>query len=137
MPFTRTAIKYLKELGRHCRFLYPGNCPIFTPGKAETRMMKLLARIPPILKNKYLLTGVGFLVWMLFFDERDFITTFFKQRQELRALEKSEKYYNNQIATTKTELDKLKSNPSLVEKYARERYLMKRDNEDLFLIREK
>jgi len=99
--------------------------------------MKLLTRIPPILKNKYLLTGLGFLVWMFFFDERDFITTFFKQKQELRALEKSEKYYNNHIATTKTELDKLKSNPALVEKYAREKYLMKRDNEDLFLIREK
>jgi cell division protein DivIC len=99
--------------------------------------MKLLTRIPPIFKNKYLLTGLGFLVWMFFFDERDFITTFFKQKQELRTLEKSEKYYNNQIATTKTELDKLKSNPALVEKYAREKYLMKRDNEDLFLIREK
>ncbi len=99
--------------------------------------MKLLTRIPPILKNKYLLTATGFMIWMLFFDERDFITTFFRQRQELKQLEKSEKYYNKQIATTKTELDKLRSNPALVEKYAREKYLMKRDNEDLFLIREK
>jgi cell division protein DivIC len=99
--------------------------------------MKILTRIPRILKNKYLLTGAGFLIWMLFFDERDFITTFFRQRQELKVLEKSEKYYNNQIYTTKTELEKLKSNPALVEKYAREKYLMKRDNEDLFLIREK
>jgi cell division protein DivIC len=99
--------------------------------------MKLLTLIPPILKNKYLLTAAGFLIWMLFFDERDFITTFFRQRQELKDLEKSEQYYNNQIATTKTELDKLKSNPALVERYAREKYLMKRDNEDLFLIREK
>jgi cell division protein DivIC len=99
--------------------------------------MKLLTRIPRILKNKYLLTGAGFLIWMLFFDERDFITTFFKQKQELKNLEKSEKYYNNQIAATKAELEKLKSNPALVEKYAREKYLMKRDNEDLFLIREK
>jgi cell division protein DivIC len=99
--------------------------------------MKLLTRIPPILKNKYLLTGAGFLIWMLFFDERDLVTTFFRQRQELNALEKSEKYYNNQITTTKTELERLKSNPALVEKYAREKYLMKRENEDLFLIREK
>jgi cell division protein FtsB len=99
--------------------------------------MKLLTRIPPIFKNKYLLTGAGFLIWMLFFDERDLVTTFFRQRQELNALEKSEKYYNNQITTTKTELERLKSNPALVEKYAREKYLMKRENEDLFLIREK
>jgi cell division protein DivIC len=99
--------------------------------------MSLLTRIPSILRNKYLLTGVGFLVWMLFFDERDFVTTFIKQRQELRALEKGESYYSERIASTKAELEKLRSNPSLVEKYARERYLMKRDNEDLFLIREK
>ena len=80
--------------------------------------MKLLTRIPRILKNKYLLTGAGFLIWMLFFDERDFITTFFRQKQELKALEKSEKYYNNQIAITKTELEKFRSNHALVDKYA-------------------
>ena len=41
-----------------------------------------------------------------------------------------------QIAATKQELEQLKTNPALLEKYAREKYLMKRDNEDLFLIRE-
>jgi len=51
-------------------------------------------------------------------------------------LEQSKKYYQQQIAATKEELEQLKSNPALMEKYAREKYLMKRDNEDLFLIRE-
>jgi cell division protein FtsB len=51
-------------------------------------------------------------------------------------LEKSKKYYQQQIATTKQELEQLKTNPALLEKYARERYLMKRDNEELFWIRE-
>jgi len=89
------------------------------------------------MKNKYLLTAAGFVVWMLFFDERDFITTHIKQPRELKKLQQSEKYYQDEITATKNEVEKLKSNPSTIEKYAREKYLMKRDNEDLFLIREK
>ena len=70
---------------------------------------------------------------MLFFDERD-IFTMSHQRQELRELQKSEKYYTEQINKEKTELENLKNSPATLEKYAREKYFMKRDNEDLFLI---
>ena len=80
---------------------------------------------------------MGFAAWMLFFDERDLITTYIKQPQELKKLKQSSKFYQDEITATKTELDQLKSNPAAIEKYAREKYLMKRDNEDLFLIREK
>jgi len=97
--------------------------------------MKLFQKIPSWPKNKYLLTAVGFVVWMLFFDDRDFITTYFRQPQELKKLQQSSRYYQDEITATKNELERLKSNPSTIEKYAREKYLMKRDNEDLFLIR--
>jgi cell division protein DivIC len=97
--------------------------------------MKFLTHIPSWLKNKYVLTAVGFTVWILFFDARDFITSHFRERGELKKLEQSKKYYEQQITTTQHELDQLKSNPALLEKYAREKYLMKRDNEDLFVIR--
>ena len=70
---------------------------------------------------------------MLFFDERD-IFTMSHHRQELRQLQKSEKYYTEQINKEKTELENLKNSPATLEKYAREKYFMKRDNEDLFLI---
>ena len=98
--------------------------------------MKILTHIPPFLKNKYLLTGVGFTVWILFFDNRDLITSHFREKGELLKLQQSKKYYEQQIALTRQELDQLKTNPALLEKYAREKYLMKRDNEDLFLIRD-
>jgi len=98
--------------------------------------MKLLAHIPAWLKNKYLLTALGFAVWILFFDARDFITSHFREKGELRKLEASKKYYEQQIATTRQELEQLKFNPALLEKYAREKYRMKKDNEDLFLVRE-
>ncbi len=96
--------------------------------------MKLLEQIPSWLKNKYVLTLIGFAVWMLFFDDRDFFTTYFKQRSELNALVKSKQYYQEQITGTQKELDQLKVNAATIEKYAREKYLMKRDNEDLFVI---
>ena len=98
--------------------------------------MKLLTHIPGWLKNKYLLTTVGFLVWVLFCDSRDFITSHFRERAELARMENSKRYYEQQMETTRRELQELKTDPALLEKYARERYLMKRDNEDLFLIRE-
>jgi cell division protein DivIC len=96
--------------------------------------MKLIERIPSWLKNKYVLTLIGFAIWMLFFDDRDFFTTYFKQRSELNALVQSKQYYEKQIATTQKELDQLKINAATIEKYAREKYLMKRDNEDLFVV---
>ena len=99
--------------------------------------MQLLTHIPSWLRNKYVLTAIGFCIWMLFFDDRDFITTHFRHPEELKKLEQSKKYYQQQIADTRAELDKLKTNPGLIEKYAREKYLMKRDNEDVFLVREK
>ena len=101
------------------------------------RVMNLLTHIPSWLKSKYVLTGIGFVIWMVFFDDRDLITTHFRHTDELKKLEQSKMYYQQQIATTKTELEQLRSNPSTIEKYAREKYLMKRDNEDVFLIRGK
>ena len=92
--------------------------------------MKLLTHIPSWLKNKYFLTLSGFMVWMLFFDERDFFTIS-RYRQELKELQQSKNYYTAEI---KANQDKLKISPNSLEKTARETYYMKRDNEDLYLI---
>ena len=99
--------------------------------------MRLLNRIPSWLKNKYALTVAGFIVWMLFFDDRDLITTHFRHPAALKKLQQSEKYYEEQISVTLRELVQLRSDPAILEKYAREKYLMKRDNEDLFIVRNK
>jgi cell division protein DivIC len=90
--------------------------------------------IPKLLKNKYILTAAAFAVWMLFFDNRDIITTHFKHRAELNRLEESKAYYQQEIDKTHKELDQLRSDPNILEKYAREKYRMKKDNEDLFVI---
>jgi|SRR5450432_639891 len=98
-------------------------------------MKQLVDRIPSWLKNKYILTAIGFAVWILFIDDRDFITTHFRHVNELHKLEARKIFYENQILAVNKELDQLKSNPATLEKYAREKYLMKKDNEDLFVVK--
>lgn len=98
--------------------------------------MSLIARIPAWLKNKYILTSLVFVIWILFFDDQDIFTTYFRHRAELHKLEESRNYYLDQIKLTKSELEQLKSDKSTLEKFAREKYWMKKDNEDLFIMPE-
>jgi cell division protein DivIC len=95
--------------------------------------LKILRHIPAFLKNKYLLAGAGFLILMFFFDSKDFAFTY-GQVKKLRNLQQSEQHLVKQIADTRKELDLLKTNAKTIEKYAREKYLMKKDNEDLFIV---
>ena len=98
--------------------------------------MKLLSRIPSWLRNKYLVAIAVFAAIMLFFDKNDVFTQMARGKQ-LRELEESRQYYSDQITSERKGLEQLKSNPGVTEKFARENFLMKRDNEDLYLIPEK
>lgn len=92
-----------------------------------------LGRLPSWLKNKYLLTGGFFLVWMLFFDPKD-IPSGFERKSRLNELQNSEQHLDDLITDAQKELHLLKNDAKSIEKYAREKYLMKKDNEDLFLL---
>src|SRR6478609_5550778 len=96
--------------------------------------VKKLDFIPAWVKNKYFLTALVFAVWMIFFDQQDLITTQVKQRKELNSLKASSDFYQKEIEATRLELEQLKSDPAVLEKYAREKYRMKRDNEDVFIL---
>jgi cell division protein FtsB len=87
-----------------------------------------------ILKNKYFVTIAFFVVWMSFFDTKDW--GLIRERQiKLEALQKSEKEMAKLITETRSELSMLKTSAESVEKYAREKYLMKKDNEDIFVVK--
>ena len=96
--------------------------------------MKFLTHIPSWLKNKYLITSVFFGVWMVFFDPKDVLSDL-ERRDKLNELQTSELHLKEQISDTRQELDLLKNNAQSIEKYAREKYLMKKDNEDLFIVK--
>lgn len=97
--------------------------------------MKLLQHIPAFAKNKYFLSFAAFCVIVLFLDRNDFFTQFDRQK-ELRQLQQSKRFYTTEIVTQQKELEALRTNPATVEKYAREKYLMKRENEEIFLVPE-
>jgi cell division protein DivIC len=101
--------------------------------KIKNRKYIRMFRLKSIFTNKYLITGIVFVTWMTFFDRND-ITLQLRRIHELNKLQKSEKLMSDQIADTREELGLLKTNPQTLEKYARERYMMKKDNEDLFII---
>lgn len=87
-------------------------------------------------RNKYLLAIVFFVVWMLFFDHNT-IFQHIGYKEQLFELKQSKKYYQEQIDKTRKEVELMKTNPFWMEKVAREQYLMKKEGEDVFLIREK
>lgn len=97
--------------------------------------MKLLTHIPSWIKNKFFIAFAVFVAIIFFFDKNDLFTQMDRSRQ-LHELQKSKQYYSARIAAVSAELEKLRSNPAILEKYAREKYLMKRDNEDLFILPE-
>jgi cell division protein FtsB len=70
---------------------------------------------------------------MSFFDRNDFITTW-SYRSKLRELEAQRDYYRDAIRNNKASLQLLETDPENLERYAREEHLMKRDNEDVYVI---
>lgn len=95
--------------------------------------MSFLSHIPSFLRNKFFLATVCFVVWMIFFDRNDLFTQM-ERKKDLRAIRASEQYFSQRIAEDRKFSKDLQVNMSALEKYAREKYLMKRDNEDLFLV---
>ena len=98
--------------------------------------MKILSYIPSFLKNKFFLTGMGFVVWMFFFDKNDVLSQY-DRYQELKELKQSTSYYKKQIAASRQEIKDLQNNPRYLEKTAREKYYLRRDNEDIYIIENK
>ena len=98
--------------------------------------MRLINSIPAWIRNKYFISVGVFAAIMLFFDKNDIFSQMDRKHQ-LQELEQSKSWYADKIATERQELQQLKSNPQTLEKYAREKYLMKKDEEDLFVIPEK
>lgn len=73
------------------------------------------------------------MVWLLFFDKNDFFT----QRDlsiQLKKLYDEKRYYLNEIEKNKIAADELKNNMQSLERFARERYWMKKDNEEVYII---
>ena len=86
-----------------------------------------------LLRNKYILTLTVFAVVMLFIDHNDIFNQL-ERKKQLNDLLASKKFYQQQIDQTKKSLSDLQNNSAALEKYAREKFLLKKDNEDIFVV---
>ncbi|MCB0400963.1 MAG: septum formation initiator family protein [Flavobacteriales bacterium] len=93
----------------------------------------MLKKIPHWLKNKYAVTLLFFLVWVAFIDQNNLITQF-SYRSLLNEQHQEKAYFNREIEKTRRELNELTQNPKSLEKFAREKYFMKKDEEEIFLF---
>jgi len=95
--------------------------------------MRIMERIPKIFKNFYFIAGSIFLIWMLFIDGNDLISQW-RLSSKYNDLLKEKAYYQEKIKEVEMDREGLMSDDELLEKFARERYLMKKESEDLFVI---
>ncbi len=92
-----------------------------------------MKKVLSIVTNKFVLTALAFGVWMFFFDQNDF-RSMQQRKQELQRTKDNIAYLNNEIASMEKDHEEMVGNPQRLEQYAREQYLMKRDNEDVYVI---
>lgn len=85
-----------------------------------------------IVSNKYLLISLLFGVWMLFLDNYSYMDQR-KVNKQMHELQDNKKYYQEEIRKDNQSI-KLLKNQDQVEKYAREKYYMKRENEDIYIV---
>lgn len=102
----------------------------------EKIKLYVLAHYKKVVFNKYFITAFLFFFWLLFFDRNDLISQY-KMRSELRKLRAEKEFFIQEIERDSRNLMELETNPITLEKFAREKYLMKRENEDIFYIVEK
>src|SRR5690606_37894100 len=95
-----------------------------------------MERFIAIIRNKYIIASVAFLVWMLFFDRHDFATQYGYYSQ-LKGLQAEKAFYTEEIERVTTTLHNLNNNPQELQRLAREKYKMKKENEDVFVVIER
>ncbi len=92
-----------------------------------------MKRLINLFKNKFFLVTIAFVVWMMFFDKNDLFSQY-QYHQQVKKLKQERDFYQKETARVAKDLTELTSNPQQLEKFARERYLMKKENEDVFVI---
>ena len=101
-----------------------------------TYLKNLYEKTPSYLKNKYVIIILLFIVWIIFFDNYNLIRQS-KIKKEIKQLEENKSFYKNEIKKDSTEYHELLNSDEKKEKFAREKFLMRKENEDVYIIRKK
>ena len=98
------------------------------------KLKEFYKKIPSVLKNKYFIVGFLFVIWISFLDENNLVSL----NQQMNTLEEKQETIDsleNEISQMKDKLERLNNDPKELEKFARENFLMKKENEDIILIK--
>ncbi len=85
------------------------------------------------INNRYFYTALAFVIWMAFFDNDSFREQM-RLSNKIHRLEQQKHFYQTEIQKNKSALNALKYDTTQLEKYAREKYFMKKDNEDVYVV---
>ena len=98
------------------------------------KFKNLIAKYPflSFFANRYILVLLFFIIWMLFLDNYSYLEHRVLDK-EIEEIEDNIDYYKTEIKKDSASIKQLKNN-NRVEKYAREKYYMKRENEDIYII---
>ncbi|WP_276366899.1 septum formation initiator family protein [Chryseolinea sp. H1M3-3] len=96
----------------------------------------MLKKLPKPVRNFYVVSIVIFLMWMLLLDSNNLIARF-QLSSKLNALENEKEYYQDKIKEVEKDHDELFGDNESLEKFAREKYLMKKEKEDIYIVVEK
>lgn len=98
--------------------------------KALKRIIRLIL---PLLRNRYIISFLAFIVWIGFFDQNNLLERH-ELSQRINELERQKIHYQQEISNNKNRMQELQSDPENLEKFAREQYLMKKPDEDIFVV---
>lgn len=105
--------------------------PIIVPNTFDK--MERFKSVLKILKNRYLIVGTAALIWMLFFDQYALVSRM-KLQSQIAELKRDRDFYQKEIVRINEEKEALFTDRFALERFAREKYFMKKDNEDLFIV---
>ena len=99
------------------------------------KLKEFYKKIPSIFKNKYFIVGFLFVIWIIFLDENNLVLLN-QQQSKLEETQEMIDSLKTEISEMEDKLDRLNNNQKELEKFTRENFLMKRDNEDIIIIRD-
>jgi cell division protein DivIC len=93
------------------------------------------SKIRKLIINKYTIVLAIFFIWITFFGDHSLIVRY-QTKSKINEMEKELEFYKEEIKSNKRKMNELNSNAENLEKFAREQYLMKREDEDIYIIKE-
>jgi hypothetical protein len=97
-------------------------------------IQKIFQKIPKQLRNRYSIAIFLFIIWIVFFDNYNLIKQY-KIKKNIKELEENKLFYSNEIEKDSIKYKELLNNDEERERFAREKFLMKKENEDVYIIR--